>query len=144
MSEPLRIGDAERDAVVADLQAHYTDGRLELGEFEDRVTSARMARTASELEVVVRDLPDLVTTSSPRRQPASAGAVGFFGSLDRSARNALVRLAVFAVFFTGIWAFSSGLDSHFWPIYPILGIGLGTVFSILHDDDGDDDSRSDD
>ena len=38
---------------------------------------------------------------------------------------------VFAnAFLIGVWFFSTGRDSYFWPIWPILGWGIGILFSI--------------
>ncbi len=39
---------------------------------------------------------------------------------------------VFATaFFICIWYFSSGPDSYFWPVWPILGWGIGILFQYL-------------
>lgn len=102
----VRIGDAERDRVIRDLQAHYRDGRLGLGEFEGRVEQVAAARTASQLDHVLVDLP------------------------------------VLSVFFVVLWAVTSGVGSHFWPIYPILGIGMGTAFQVFSADEDDDTAES--
>lgn len=32
-------------------------------------------------------------------------------------------------FLVGVWYFSSGNIDHFWPIWPILGWGLGVAFN---------------
>lgn len=53
----LRASDAERDQVVANLQHHYTVGRLTLPELEERVAVAYDARTRDQLDVLVSDLP---------------------------------------------------------------------------------------
>ncbi len=31
-------------------------------------------------------------------------------------------------FFVAVWYFSSGIYSHFWPIWPMLGWGIGIAF----------------
>ena len=34
-----------------------------------------------------------------------------------------------SVMFVVIWWFSSGAGSYFWPVWPILGVGIGVAFS---------------
>ena len=53
-----RIGDADRDQAVAFLQEHMAQGRINASEFDDRMSHALKARTASELAVLFEDLPD--------------------------------------------------------------------------------------
>lgn len=78
--EPRRIraGDADRDRVVAALQAHREAGRLTAEEFEERMESALMARWLDELPPLLADLPGPDTP--PRQQPAgSAGGCRPYG-----------------------------------------------------------------
>ncbi|WP_327174302.1 DUF1707 domain-containing protein [Streptomyces sp. NBC_01335] len=56
-SVPIRASDAERDRVEARLQHHYAIGRLTLPELEERVAVAYEARTRSQLDALLRDLP---------------------------------------------------------------------------------------
>src|SRR5215469_15099681 len=53
----IRVGDAEREAMAAQLREHYADGRLTLDELNERLDQAFAARTRAELDVVMRDLP---------------------------------------------------------------------------------------
>jgi hypothetical protein len=64
-----RIGDADRDQAVGFLQEHMTQGRIDSSEFDDRMSQALKAKTASELAVLFDDLPD------PR--PPAAGGAGY-------------------------------------------------------------------
>ena len=136
----IRIGDAERDRVIRDLQAHYRDGRLGLGEFEDRVEQVAAARTASQLDRVLVDLPVLQDGQPVATQSATPVVRTSTSNAGMSAadRNAVVRLAVLSVFFIVLWAVTSGVGSHFWPVYPILGIGMGTAFQVFSADEDDD------
>jgi hypothetical protein len=54
---PQRIGDAERDRAVQELQAHHAAGRLDLAEFDERMQAALQARTNADLVPLFRDLP---------------------------------------------------------------------------------------
>ena len=53
-----RIGDADRDRAVSFLQEHLAQGRIDAAEFDERMGQALRARTASELAVLFRDLPE--------------------------------------------------------------------------------------
>lgn len=80
--DALRIGDAERAAAAAALARHWTAGRLDAEEFEQRTAAAWNARTGSALSELFRDLPaDLAVAVASRswRSPV--------------AREALARLA---------------------------------------------------
>lgn len=61
----LRVSDAERDAVVAELGEHFQQGRLNQAEFDERMTQALAARTESDLSGLMADLP-------PLREPSIA------------------------------------------------------------------------
>ncbi|HYP45807.1 MAG TPA: DUF1707 domain-containing protein [Propionibacteriaceae bacterium] len=52
-----RIGDAERDRAAELLRDHLAEGRLDQGEFDDRVTRALTARTQADLDPLFTDLP---------------------------------------------------------------------------------------
>jgi hypothetical protein len=54
----LRVSDAERNAVTERLATHYSDGRLDQAEFDDRVSKAMAAKTRGDLDGLFDDLPD--------------------------------------------------------------------------------------
>lgn len=67
MGEPereIRVSDAERNGVVEALRTHCGDGRLTLDEFAERVEVVLEAKTRSEMEEVLRDLPTVLPTAS--------------------------------------------------------------------------------
>jgi hypothetical protein len=53
----FRVGDADREAVAAQLREHYADGRLTLDELNERLDETFAAKTKADLNVVMRDLP---------------------------------------------------------------------------------------
>ena len=60
MSTPdrdLRISDADRERAMADLALHYTDGRLDHEEYDERLDAVWTARTHADLRVLFDDLP---------------------------------------------------------------------------------------
>jgi Domain of unknown function (DUF1707) len=53
----VRIGDAERDATMAQLREHFAAGRLTLDELTERIDSALTARTQRQIDSLMADLP---------------------------------------------------------------------------------------
>jgi class 3 adenylate cyclase len=112
----LRASDADRERVVALLREHYEVGRLSDDELSDRIEAAYGARTDAELGALTADLP------SPR-QPAPRRRRRRRGGLEASVRVHFAIYAVVNLMLIGIWAASGG--GYFWPIWPILGWGIG-------------------
>jgi hypothetical protein len=55
----LRVGDAERDEAVSQLQEHFAAGRLTMDEFIERIDAALTAKTHADLSRLMADLPRL-------------------------------------------------------------------------------------
>jgi hypothetical protein len=64
----VRASDAEREQSVALLQRSFADGRLTLGELEERAAAAYAARTRAQLSDLTADLP---AAEPPRRSRAT-------------------------------------------------------------------------
>ncbi|HEX6522389.1 MAG TPA: DUF1707 domain-containing protein [Streptosporangiaceae bacterium] len=54
----LRVSDAERRAVADRLAEHFSDGRLDQAEFDERVGRAMSAKTRGDLRGLFDDLPE--------------------------------------------------------------------------------------
>lgn len=54
----LRVSDAERRAVADRLAEHFSDGRLDQAEFDERVGQATNAKTRGDLRGLFDDLPE--------------------------------------------------------------------------------------
>jgi Domain of unknown function (DUF1707) len=61
----LRIGDAERDAVAAELREHFAHGRLTLEEFNQRIDAVFVAKTQRDLSRLTSDLPHVRSGGAP-------------------------------------------------------------------------------
>ncbi len=75
----VRVGDADRDAIAAQLREHYADGRLTLEELNERLDQAFAARTKADLNTVMRDLPQAAGMpygGTARQGPAWPGPMG--------------------------------------------------------------------
>ncbi|MFY9926908.1 MAG: DUF1707 domain-containing protein [Streptosporangiaceae bacterium] len=54
----LRVSDAERQAVTDRLAEHFSEGRLDQAEFDERVGQAMGAKTRADLSGLFADLPE--------------------------------------------------------------------------------------
>jgi len=76
----LRASDADRERVVEVLRDALAEGRLDMGEFEERLEAAYGARTYGELVPITRDLPapgEVVAPPAPVsmvKKPAGDGS----------------------------------------------------------------------
>jgi hypothetical protein len=55
----LRVSDAERNEVADRLSRHFADGRIDQGEFKERLDAAMAAKTQGDLVGLFNDLPPL-------------------------------------------------------------------------------------
>lgn len=69
----LRLSDAERAEVADLLSRHYTDGRLDQAEFDERLDQAMKAKTYRDLNGLFDDLPR-TEASEPSKAPGTSGA----------------------------------------------------------------------
>ncbi len=74
--DPIRASDADREAVVATLREAYMAGRLNLDEFDERMTSAYAAKTWGDLRELTVDLPvqPVLGSDLPGRQPSPSSS----------------------------------------------------------------------
>ena len=129
--ETMRAADADRHQVAEQLKAALDEGRLSLGEYDERVRDAYAARTYAELLVLVTDLPKPGMNAAEVNAKRSA-------ELKREARKlptALVVLwtiwgAVFAVNVAvwGLVTWTVDQNTYVWPIWLLVpGVALGAV-----------------
>jgi Domain of unknown function (DUF1707) len=65
-SQPsLRIGDADRESVAAELREHYARGRLTHDEFNQRLDAVFEAKTQRDLHRITGDLPHVRPDNAP-------------------------------------------------------------------------------
>jgi hypothetical protein len=74
----VRVGDADREAVAAQLREHFADGRLTLEELNERLDQTFAAKTRDDLTVIMRDLPHVARpfTDAPAWGPGNAAWQG--------------------------------------------------------------------
>ena len=111
-----RASDAERERALQSLQRHYSAGRLDTAEFEERASLATRARTRDELRALFTDLP--------RGGGRGGGAIHVAGRVDRALRNAHLRAyATVNGGLVAIWALTGAGD--FWPVWSMVPWGMG-------------------
>jgi len=123
----LRASDADRERTVATLRDHFGAGRLSDDELAERIAGAYVSKTLAELDGLMLDLPSpesaLPATSPPRRVPVQGARNKTGRVLARSVRIHATIYVIVNVMLIAIWAASGG--GYFWPIWPILGWGIG-------------------
>ena len=135
----MRVGDDERERVVAALRKQFAEGKLSLDEFGDRVEAAYAAATTDDLYQSVGGLEvaptpvglapqDAPTPPPAPPRPASAPAVRSQRDRAGVARKSfyahLGPYVVVNAFLVMIWVITS-FGGYFWPIWPMMGWGVG-------------------
>lgn len=72
----MRVSDAERAEVADLLGRHYSDGRLDKQEFDERVARAMSAKTRGDLDGLFDDLPDPDSAADTAAHDRSGGPGG--------------------------------------------------------------------
>jgi hypothetical protein len=120
----VRVGDREREKVIARLGQAFAQGYLSMPDYETRLDQAFAAQTAGGLSEALSDLPvGRIARDDPQRRAARAAAV------RRGVRIHLAAYLAASLLMIGIWlavAVSVGAW-YFWPVWPILGMGIGVV-----------------
>ncbi|SDK56735.1 protein of unknown function [Actinopolyspora mzabensis] len=114
----VRIGDQDRDRVIALLGEHFSAGRLEIDEFDERCKRAARARFRADVAVLFADLPDphpellVPRDTGPAAEPEREGA----SRVPRARRGALLGISV-AVALLGLLV----VTRQFWALLPMVG-----------------------
>ncbi len=143
----LRIGDAERRAAMAALDAHLEAGRLDATEYGERSATASVARTVDDLRPLFADLPEprppqLAGDALPAAGPAPSRAVATTPEPPQSALarwgprvSGVMPLLAVVLFFTVPIA-------HPWVFFLRIPLA-GALFAGSRGDDRDDDRDRD-
>ena len=104
----LRVADTDREATAEVLRSHAGEGRLDVAELEARLERTYAARTFADLQALTADLPR--PTPDARQE------------LREHLRSYLLVMALLVA----IWA-ATDFGGYFWPIWPMLGWGIGVA-----------------
>ena len=72
-NQDYRIGDAERQKAMDDLGKHFAAGRLDITEYDNRLTNVAEATMMSDLIPIFSDLPAITDANTPVTIPHAAG-----------------------------------------------------------------------
>lgn len=123
-----RAGDRDRERAATRLGQALAQGYLELDEYDRRVRAVFAAQTTGELREHLADLPlERIRRADPRRRAARIAAA------RRGMRIHLGAYLAMTVIVLTVWAAVAATTdaTYFWPIWPILGAGIGLVSHAL-------------
>jgi hypothetical protein len=116
----LRVSDAERADVADRLSKHYSDGRLDQAEFNERLDRAMKAKTQSDLNGLFADLPAAEDPGKQVRQRSAPPP-------NRRPRHRIIGLVLIIVI-AAVVGHALALPFFFWHplggLFPWLLIGL--------------------
>lgn len=119
-----RAGDLDRQKTATRLGQALAQGYLALPEYEQRVQAAFQTQTTGELRELVADLPlERIRRADPRRRAAKAAAARTSVRIHFAAFLAMTAIVLV------VWAATA--TAYFWPIWPILGAGIGVISHAL-------------
>ena len=72
-NQDYRIGDTERQKAMDDLGKHFAAGRLDITEYDNRLTNVAEATMRSDLMPIFSDLPAITNANTPAAIPYAAG-----------------------------------------------------------------------
>ncbi|BBY17971.1 DUF1707 domain-containing protein [Mycolicibacterium litorale] len=125
---PVRIGDEDRQRTATLLGLALTQGYLDMADYEQRLQTAFAAQRSTELHTLTADLP---VAALRRNDPARRAALR--QAARRSVHWHLAGYLTMVVIVLAVWL-AVGLTAgswYFWPIWPILGAGIGVVAHAL-------------
>jgi hypothetical protein len=123
-SPTVRAGDREREQTANQLGQALAQGYFALDEFETRLQATFGANTTAELRELVADLPlDRIRRNDPQRRHARRKAAWRGVQIHLAAYLTMVAIVLTVWLVAGLTAGAW----YFWPIWPILGAGIGVI-----------------
>jgi hypothetical protein len=130
MSNQLeRVGTTERDAAAALIADAAAAGYLDTDEFTDRSAAAFAARTRADLDAVLADVPPAFVqqrkATRRRERDVAAARAGMRWHIGGYVAGSLLMIAIWLAVgvSAGAW--------YPWPIWPILGWGIGVFGHVI-------------
>jgi hypothetical protein len=140
--EDLRAADVDRQFVAERLKAALDEGRLSLGEYDDRLKETYAARTYGDLDGILKDLPGFHPTGGSQLEPKAPLADSRDERGDAERGNPKWLVGIWSAWLVAvsvnvvIWALvslSAGTPVYFWPMWvagPWGAVLLASTFSV--------------
>jgi hypothetical protein len=122
----IRIGDVDRRRTIDLLTQAYGEGRLQLAEFEERVSMAESAKVQSDLAPLLNDLP-VPRQPDPPMTPAAVGR-----SVQSRFRREYGVFFIAPVICTVIYLMTNA-GGYFWPMWVWFGCMIPVVLAVVFD-----------
>ncbi|HJD79707.1 MAG TPA: DUF1707 domain-containing protein [Corynebacterium pollutisoli] len=141
MDDHLRLSDNERISAMSALATHFTEGRLDTSEFDERTLAASQAKTRGDLRPLFDDLPgQLPAALSPQgstalvdKQDAELAEIRSRG-MKVEKWDGVLGSVTLASFFILMFAFDV---SWAWIVWPIMGALFVVIRLLNHFSDSD-------
>lgn len=128
----LKASDADRDLGTELLREAYADGRLTRSEYDERRDAVLATRTLGGFVPLLSDLLPGISVALRSTDDLRAKAVQKYERDLRDSRNGWIFVSVVTVAIWGATSAASGEIAFFWPIFPIIGVGIGALSVRLH------------
>jgi uncharacterized protein DUF1707 len=129
--DEMRAGDGDRQAVAEKLKNALDEGRLDLGEYDERLQRTYSAKTYGDLQELVTDLPGTIPLQHSQVQPlATESPVVETGASRGGMPSWLGPYAGVVAVSVLIWAIvsiSTGELLYFWPIWMFIPLIFGVL-----------------
>jgi hypothetical protein len=139
--EDMRAGDRDRQAVAEQLKTALDDGRLDLGEYDERLQRTYAAKTYGDLDGLLTDLPGTVPVQHSQIHPAAPAGTPAPSAAARGRQIARWAgpyggVIVVCVLIWLITSISSGHLTYFWPVWMLIPLVFGVFGQWVGDGDG--------
>ncbi len=121
-------GTRDREKTADLLGQALAQGYLQIDEYDRRLQTVFQTQTADELRELLAGLPlDRIRRHDPRRRAARVAAA------RRGMRAHVAAYLTMVVIVLTVWAAVALTTdaTYFWPIWPILGAGIGLVSHVV-------------
>jgi hypothetical protein len=133
--DEMRAGDGDRQAVADKLKLALDEGRLDLGEYDERLQRTYAAKTYGDLQGLLDDLPGTAVASQNRTSadPVLPAAAPPPATTSRSGQLVKAWLGGFGGVFVvsmAIWlitSISTGHMLYFWPVWLLIPMVFGVL-----------------
>ncbi len=128
----FRAADADRDIAADAVNAAFAQGRLDAAEHAERLQAVLAAKRLGELEPLLADIT--VATGGHARPLQPAPAPGAASPRQAVWRSWIAVTVIVNVVWLMTWVLSASGPYYYWPMWPMLGMGIPVLMMYLFPD----------